>query len=68
MSACHPRATAGPAKKKLFDLGALKSLTFVRVEPSRGDECDAEFANGTMGIVMRLNDDGRIDGAGWQPK
>jgi CubicO group peptidase (beta-lactamase class C family) len=50
-------------QKWLSDLGVLKSLTFVRVQPEGGDEFEAEFEKGTLSIGLGLNDDGRIEGA-----
>ena len=55
-------------QKWLSDLGALKSLTFVRVQPQGGDDFDAEFENGALRIGLGVNDDGRIEGAGLSPK
>jgi CubicO group peptidase (beta-lactamase class C family) len=55
-------------QKRLSDLGALKSLTFVRVQPQGGDDFDAEFENGALHIGLGVNDDGSIEGAGLSPK
>jgi CubicO group peptidase (beta-lactamase class C family) len=55
-------------QKWLSGLGALKSLTFVRVQPQGGDDFEAEFEHGTLRIGLGVNDDGRIEGAGLSPK
>ena len=55
-------------QKWLSDLGALKSLTFVRAHPEGGDDFDAEFEKGALHIGIGVNDDGRIEGAGVNPK
>jgi hypothetical protein len=52
----------------LSDLGALKSLTFVRVQPEGADEFDADFEKGALRIDLGLNDDGQIEGVGVRPK
>jgi CubicO group peptidase (beta-lactamase class C family) len=51
----------------LSDLGVLKSLTFVRVQPEGGDEFEAQFERGALLIGLGLNVDGRIEGAGLRP-
>jgi CubicO group peptidase (beta-lactamase class C family) len=55
-------------QKWLSYLGALKSLTFVRVQPQGGDDFDAVFENGALRVGIGVNDDGRIEGAGLNPK
>jgi CubicO group peptidase (beta-lactamase class C family) len=52
----------------LLDLGALKSLTFVRVDPEGRDQFDADFEMGALRIGVRLDDDGRIESAGLRPR
>jgi CubicO group peptidase (beta-lactamase class C family) len=52
----------------LSELGPLKSLTFVRVQPEGSDEFDATFEKGALHIGLGLNDDGRVEDVGMRPK
>ncbi len=42
-------------QKQLTELGALKTLKFVRVVPEGDDEFDADFENGGLRASLRLN-------------
>jgi len=55
-------------QQQLSDLGALKTLTFVRALPDGGDEFDADFAKGGLRLGILLNDEGRIERAWLRPK
>jgi CubicO group peptidase (beta-lactamase class C family) len=48
-------------------LGDLKSLSFVRVDANGRDEYRGEFSKGPLRIIIRLNEDGRIENAEFAP-
>ncbi|MET0556564.1 MAG: serine hydrolase [Vicinamibacteria bacterium] len=51
-------------RQDLLDLGALRSLVFVRVGARGEDLFDADFENGQRRVEMLLDDSGRIERAG----
>ena len=61
------RAQLPGLQKQLAELGALKTLKFVRVAPAGDDEYDADFENGGLRTSLRLNDEGRIESAWLRP-
>jgi CubicO group peptidase (beta-lactamase class C family) len=48
-------------------LGELKSLKFAHVDANGRDEYLCEFAEGTLRIFIRLNEDGRVESAEFAP-
>ena len=48
-------------------LGDLKRLTFERVDANGRDEYRADFSQGPLRIIIRLNGDGRIESAEFAP-
>ncbi len=57
-----------PALRPWFEwLGALKSLTFVRVDANGRDEYRGDFAQGPLRIIIRLNEDGRVESSEFSP-
>jgi len=55
-------------QKTLVELGALKSLKFVRVSSGGDDEYDADFEKGGLRTSLFLNDEGRIEIAWLRPR
>jgi CubicO group peptidase (beta-lactamase class C family) len=57
-----------PAMRQWFTwLGDLKSLTFERVDTNGRDEFRGEFSQGPLRIIIRLNEDGRVENAEFAP-
>ena len=57
-----------PALRPWFAwLGDLKSLTFERVDAAGRDEYRGDFSQGRLRIIIRLNDDGRVENAEFAP-
>lgn len=57
-----------PALRQWFDwLGALKGLTFQRVDANGRDEYRGDFVRGPLRILIRLNEDGRVESAEFAP-
>jgi len=48
-------------------LGDLKSLRFERVDANGRDEFRGDFSQGLLRILIRLNDEGRIESAEFAP-
>jgi hypothetical protein len=56
------------ALRQWFDwLGELKGLKFQQVDANGRDEYRADFVRGPLRIQIRLNEDGRIEGAEFAP-
>jgi CubicO group peptidase (beta-lactamase class C family) len=57
-----------PALRPWFAwLGDLKGLAFARVDANGSDEYRGDFAQGQLRIVIRLNEDGRIENVEFAP-
>ena len=57
-----------PALSQWFAwLGELKSLRFEKVDANGRDEFRADFTRGPLRILIRLNDEGRIEYAEFAP-
>jgi CubicO group peptidase (beta-lactamase class C family) len=57
-----------PALQPWFEwLGDLKSLRFERVDPTGRDEYRGDFSQGPLRILIRLNDEGRVESAEFAP-
>jgi len=57
-----------PAMRQWFAwLGDLKKLTFVRVDANGNDEYRGDFVQASLRIIVRLNQDGRVESAEFSP-
>ena len=57
-----------PALRQWFAwLGDLKSLTFVGVDTNGRDEYRGDFVQGPLRIIIRLNEDGRVENTEFSP-
>jgi hypothetical protein len=55
------RAEVGALSDKMHALGDYKGLSFVSSDPTKSEYTyRADFANGTMSVVIRLDPDGKL--------
>ncbi len=52
----------------IANLGALKALRFKNVNEQGADHFEADFEKGALNVMMKLDENGRISGAGFAPR